>query len=95
MQQQNPTPLPLFLVGVAERKEKLSDQTDLFFLWRRAAAGIWCFFGGGLIGVFFVFIFLYFYFHLRHRWPTQMTRQQHGVLDVERMLPCFFGTVVS
>lgn len=94
MHQQNPTPLPLFLVGVAERKEKLSDQTDLFFcgggvLLQESGAFLRGG-GGGLIGVFFVF-----FFRLRHRWPTQMTRQQHGVLDVERMLPCFFGTVVS
>lgn len=90
MHQQNPTPLPLFLVGVAERKEKLSDQTDLFFCGGGVLlqeSGAFLGEGGGLIGVFFVFIF-----RLRHRWPT---RQQHGVLDVERMLPCFFGTVVS
>lgn len=50
MHQQNPTPLSLFLVGVAERKEKLSDQTDLFFcgggggvLLQESGA----FFGGG------------------------------------------------
>lgn len=94
MHQQNPTPLPLFLVGVAERKEKLSDQTDLFFcgggvLLQESGA-----FLGGEEGVDWGFFFV-FIFRLRHRWPTRMTRLQHGVLDVERMLPCFFGTVVS